>query len=778
MQLVGRTQALHQLQDHLRSGCSLVTIIGPGGCGKTTLANQLMVEQFVDLTACRSLAEVESAVQKQIGTSNPKQLAGLPGPLVLDNCEQLPTLGETVRTWIQAGAQIVATSRAPLKLREEQLLRLEGLPMPHAVALLQARLALHGAPPLAPDRAAAVVAAVDQLPLAIELCASRIALLGPDVVPRVLDDPLNVGDRTLDRPDRHTSLEKVIRGSWDLLSDATQALLTELSMFAGPFTLDDLGWVSASDPLGGLAELTAASLVRRDHTEFRLYEGVRAFVLRHAPSHDVASQRHRDWVLSQSPTPRHLDDVVAATHRVTSPAPLTTLVLWADKVLERTGPLSLRRELLARAKDAHGGMNAIPTPLQLAHVRCLITCGQLDNAEAELATLSPEPTGAEWYAAMTFLRLNQMRFDEAKAAAVVARDAFAKAGQTERQAKLCLRLATLTYLQRGFAASRKHVDACLGLLSPESDVYPAALHHLAMCHWSDGEWEQAARELERSEAALEALGMLNRLPSVRADRGMVAIVMKDAASAERWLRLATDTKPGDGPTQWAAWFQLLRELARWMSGCVIDVEQTLRPLVLTMQQGPALGSDAISLLFASVVVADRSQARPLRDEARACTDPASAFGPSMTRGLELAEACDHTQDLPVVPPESPIELHALHSLVQIHRIRHQAVARVVIGDGWFQTPGKEPVDLRTRGALRRILSALVALAPGEGLDTNRVFEAGWPDQRVSPQAAVNRVYSAIASLRRLGLEDVLQRHDDGYRLRADSYEVCDTPPPS
>ena len=84
--------------------------------------------------------------------------------------------------------------------------------------------------------------------------------------------------------------------------------------------------------------------------------------------------------------------------------------------------------------------------------------------------------------------------------------------------------------------------------------------------------------------------------------------------------------------------------------------------------------------------------------------------------------------------------------------------------------GSARIDLRTRGPLRRILLALVAAhraAPGTALSAEAMFEAGWPFERASAKAASSRVYTAVYTLRRMGLRGVLLRRDDGYVLLSD-----------
>lgn len=106
-------------------------------------------------------------------------------------------------------------------------------------------------------------------------------------------------------------------------------------------------------------------------------------------------------------------------------------------------------------------------------------------------------------------------------------------------------------------------------------------------------------------------------------------------------------------------------------------------------------------------------------------------------------------------------------------------AVVVAGDGaWFRVAGEAPVDLRMRFALSRVLRALVAAhrrAPGVALSLEDVIEAGWPGARLVADSGANRVYVAIATLRRLGLRERIERAEGGYRLAPGaSIERADT----
>lgn len=86
---------------------------------------------------------------------------------------------------------------------------------------------------------------------------------------------------------------------------------------------------------------------------------------------------------------------------------------------------------------------------------------------------------------------------------------------------------------------------------------------------------------------------------------------------------------------------------------------------------------------------------------------------------------------------------------------------------WFEPAGRERVDIRRRLSLRRILVALLDAHedhPGRCLGPDTLFAAGWAGERAVPEAAINRVRVAIATLRKLGLRDLLVTEPDGYRL--------------
>jgi hypothetical protein len=86
---------------------------------------------------------------------------------------------------------------------------------------------------------------------------------------------------------------------------------------------------------------------------------------------------------------------------------------------------------------------------------------------------------------------------------------------------------------------------------------------------------------------------------------------------------------------------------------------------------------------------------------------------------------------------------------------------------WFQCAGGERVNIRRRGPARLLLLAMIERhrdKPGSAFDLDELFDIGWPDQHIDIEAAYKRVYAAIGTLRRLGLDDLIVTTDDGYLI--------------
>jgi predicted ATPase len=303
----------------LVSACRLVTVTGPGGMGKTRLADEtagVVGGHFpggvrrCELSPLEPSAGVGVAVASALGFGGPEALAvGLgdaPSLLVLDNCEHVLAGAAALAALLLEQApevHLLATSQAPLGVEGEQLLVLGPLGLPDgddAEAVLRSPVAT-----LYLDRAraagasweadGAVVAALgelcrrlDGIPLAIELAAARARTLSPVEVLDHLDERLDLlKRRTRDGPARHGSLRAVIDTSYRLLDEDEQALFRRASVFAGPFDAYLAHDVLAGDgrdridTLDLLATLVDRSMVvasaRGGATRYRLLDSLRQY---------------------------------------------------------------------------------------------------------------------------------------------------------------------------------------------------------------------------------------------------------------------------------------------------------------------------------------------------------------------------------------------------------------------------------------------------------------------------------------------------------------------
>ncbi|MGC5225374.1 DUF4062 domain-containing protein [Micromonospora sp. DT81.3] len=289
--LVGRADELAAVSRMLRDdGRRLVTITGPGGIGKSRLAVAAAGEVaesfpdgvvFVDLAPVSDTALVVTAVANALGIRNTgdRPLADKVGDalarrrmlLVLDNVEQVVDAAPDLISLLGGSSSVLATSRVLLRVRGEQSLPLGPLPSADAVELFTERArAIKPDFELTDDIAvdvATICAALDDVPLALELAAARLRVLTPRVLSERLDHalPLLVGGAR-DLPARQRTLRATIDWSADLLFDPERELLLRLGVFRTGFGLDAVEWMADDlgnvDAVNALDALVDGSLVR------------------------------------------------------------------------------------------------------------------------------------------------------------------------------------------------------------------------------------------------------------------------------------------------------------------------------------------------------------------------------------------------------------------------------------------------------------------------------------------------------------------------------------
>ncbi|GAA3456023.1 BTAD domain-containing putative transcriptional regulator [Dactylosporangium matsuzakiense] len=321
----------------------LVTLVGPGGAGKTRLAvetGRALGERpgvadevwLVELAPVTDPADVIQAVWGALGLRDP---AGKPGPgrrfepedspkrlaaalahrrllLVLDNCEHVVAAAAQLAERLLGEAphlRVLATSREPLGITGEALYSVGPLGAGAAGQLFRDRAAAVRPGAAADgDAVGRICRALDGLPLAIELAAARCRSLTPAHIADRLDDRFRLltrGSRTA--LPRHQTLRQVVDWSWDLLSAPERAMLRRLAIFPGGATAaaaaavcDPDGRLGETDEL--LTDLAEKSLlVAGDDLRYRMLETIRAYGLERLDEHgetDELRRRHGAWFLA------------------------------------------------------------------------------------------------------------------------------------------------------------------------------------------------------------------------------------------------------------------------------------------------------------------------------------------------------------------------------------------------------------------------------------------------------------------------------------------------
>jgi predicted ATPase/DNA-binding CsgD family transcriptional regulator len=294
-----------------RTGMRLLTLVGPGGVGKTRLAMEVARQANSDdfdqvgvasLAAIQNPALVPQAIAHALSVPADSDqtvlgriqegIAGRRVLLVLDNMEHLPAAGPMVVDLLAncPGMTVLGTSRARLNVSGERLYPVHPLGTPAAVSLFVQR-----AEAVAPDfhlntttqpMIEAICLRIDGLPLAIELAAARLTVLSlPELLARLAHPlPLLTGGPR-DAPDRHRTMRDVIAWSYDLLSEDTRTVFWRLGVFVGGFTIDAAESVAGIVPiLPHLETLVTSSLITRiadvgGVPRFAMLETIRQFAL-------------------------------------------------------------------------------------------------------------------------------------------------------------------------------------------------------------------------------------------------------------------------------------------------------------------------------------------------------------------------------------------------------------------------------------------------------------------------------------------------------------------
>ena len=562
--LVGRDQEVDAVLT-LFDSARLVTLVGPGGVGKSKLALAIaerLAERhqggawLVELgalaepaltasavAACLNVEEVQDLPLSQnlLAYLRPRDLL-----LVIDGCEHLLSavaglIGETARHCPRV--RFLCTSQAPLGVEGEHVLRIapfevgEALDVADTAAALRCdAIRLFAARAGAGDGRFAVTAAMlpavieicrnlEGIPLAIELAAARVPLLGLEPVrQRIANRLALLGDDRRDTPHRHRTLRATIEWSHALLTDSARQILRRLSIFAGGFTLEAAQQVAVgagvgdADVVRGVSDLvqrsmlsTGPDLIRPRH---RMLEVMRSFAvetLEAAGERDEAARRHAVY----------FHNFAAA----------------ADIAWETTGDVEWTSLLAAELANLRAALEwslgergdaALGARIAGATARFWFEAGHFSEGRGWLTrALERAPSDLD---AVSLIKLKRGLADlslDAAAAVEAANGALALAESEDDPALLgvCLRtLSAARYRLGDYETAQNLTRRALDLLGQQtaSRTVGQCLGDLGILRGVAGDYAEARRYNEQAQARLRALG----------DRRGAAICLQYAAEFE------------------------------------------------------------------------------------------------------------------------------------------------------------------------------------------------------------------------------------------------------
>ncbi|MER7583725.1 BTAD domain-containing putative transcriptional regulator [Kitasatospora sp. NPDC097691] len=595
--LVGRAADLAAVAELLRTA-RVVSVVGPGGLGKTRLAAAVAREaaqrvvHLVPLAGVVADEEVAAQVAAALGVGDPAGIPGALGPgpalLVLDNCEQVVRgAAELAHALVAAGRdlRVLTTSRAPLGISAESVYLLPELDHAAAVELFTQRArAARPDVELPAGPVAELCARLDGLPLAVELAAARVRVLSvAEIAGRLADRFALLRGGPRDAPPRHRTLEAVVDWSWNLLEPPGRAALRALSVFPGGFTAGAAEHLLADpDALGVLQDLVDQSLLRLVDTpsggRFRMLETVREFGAAQrakAAEEDAVTSRFLDWArefglarhdgpfgpaavaqwrlirAEQDNLVRALRLALAAEHGPTVAAVAAVLAaLWTTE--------GNYVRLLALAADVGGPVSRLRTgpgsPEAVRTLTALITVNTLLTAGGGLGT----GTGALRLLA-TLRRLPPAAPDTPvrAIAAVMAAVPEVLGPDTTRLAELCaapepllagVAEAVAGYrwegerdVERAITSARRTLAAVEPLPVPWLRVLASA--RLGELYLQHEQGAQALPLLRAAMAALDELGDWNDMVGLRWGMVIGSLQAGDVDGAEHWLELAVRYRP-------------------------------------------------------------------------------------------------------------------------------------------------------------------------------------------------------------------------------------------
>jgi non-specific serine/threonine protein kinase len=767
---VGRTQDFAPLSELLGSA-RLLSLVGPGGVGKTRLSVELAEansDRYSDGVWMAELGTIDSADElgglvssavsgSDAGGAGLDPIAAVGSRrllLILDNCEHLiSAVGALARDLLTncPRVHILSTSREPIGVDSEVMWRVPSLTVPSSDADADmARLEEFEAvqlfvergrrlvPDFAPDPAgwadiARLCRELDGIPLALELAAARLRVMTPGQILEHLGERLRLlRDSSPERVPRHQTLLAALDWSFDLLDQAEQTMLARLSVFPASFDVDSAAEVGLPGDLPAavdvLDRLVAKSLVQAVHAprgvRFTLLETVRAYAMEKREARglsDDAAAAHLEWFRKRAAAQRKAWNAgehtsVAAFAADDLPHAATALATAArgpdDPFLDLASELREIWIATGRVAEARSWLGHALRRSGSDRSRANVA-----NAAANFAQLAGDDTEAArlYEQAIELRRRLEDPGDLARSLNNLATLHLHRGELDDAEARL-REAGDLLVDDAGGAAL---VETGLGGLAGRRGDLDEARSHFSR---AISLWEQVGRvdAIAACHCNLAALALLSDDPDVAADHNATAAAalgeLPDMSMAPSVLEQASAIAEQRGRPDLAAAFLGSASAARSETGATAGADETREVSDLEARLRKALGDDGYVGAFA----AGRGRALPdvLADLAKRSTSPyVAATAPTWGRAARRGRVLELTWS--AVTAEVPQSKGTDYLMALLETPTREIHVLDLAGTPVAPSTAQPVLDARARDAYRRRLHELAAERAQAEADADR-----------------------------------------------------------